>query len=570
MRPATSSRLGHFDPSRGARRRWSLIVSLVALLAAAPVAVITWSLLTPSVEIWRHLWATRLPEMLLSTVALLAMVIVGTLILGGGLAWLVSGYEFPGRKALTWMLVLPLAMPGYILGFVFMSTFGFTGPVQGALRSMFGPDVTVPEIRSLWGAALVFSLCLYPYVYLLARAAIREQATPGYEVARSLGYSHLRAARKVILPLARPSLIAGLTLVTLETLTDFATVIYFNVQTVSVGVYRVWKGMFDRDAASELASLVLLFALALLLLERTLRGRARYEQQGGGTRQLPSRKLYGPRALAATGVCLLVLTLAFAAPVAQLAGWTISQFVRGTETVDSRFFRYLSNSAMLALSAAVLVALVAIAVTNARRFNGTRYVRSMSQMATAGYALPGPVIAIGVLLVLAGMDRALSTLGIAFPGLLVTGSLVGVIYAYVVRFMALGVNGIDASLQKVPQELTLTARTLGAKPGRVMRQIHLPLTKAGVAVALLLVGIDALKELPMVLLLRPFGFDTLPVWVWQMASESRWESAALPSLTIIVASLIPVALLTRSFRGSEAEAALLPVAGKRTLEGART
>ncbi len=546
------------------------MVSLVALLAAAPVAVIAWSLLTPSVEIWRHLWATRLPEMLLSTVALLAMVIVGTLILGGGLAWLVSGYEFPGRKALTWMLVLPLAMPGYILGFVFMSTFGFTGPVQGALRSMFGPDVTVPEIRSLWGAALVFSLCLYPYVYLLARAAIREQAPPGYEVARSLGCSHFRAARKVILPMARPSLMAGLTLVTLETLTDFATVIYFNVQTVSVGVYRVWKGMFDRDAASELASLVLLFALALLLLERTLRGPARYDQQGGGTRQLPFRKLYGPRALAATGACVLVLTVAFAAPVAQLAGWTIGQFVRGTETVDSRFFRYLSNSAMLALSAAVLVALVAIAVTNARRFNGTRYVRSISQMATAGYALPGPVIAIGVLLVLGGVDRALNTLGISVPGLLVTGSLAGVIYAYVVRFMALGVNGIDASLQKVPQELTLTARTLGAKPGRVMRRIHLPLTKSGVAVALLLVGIDALKELPMVLLLRPFGFDTLPVWVWQLASESRWESAALPSLTIIAASLIPVALLTRSFRGFEAEAALLPVAAKRTLEGART
>ncbi len=539
------------------------------MLAIAPVAVIAWSLLTPSVEVWRHLWQTRLPDMLVSTLGLLVLVILGTLVLGGGLAWLVSGYDFPGRKALAWMLVLPLAMPGYILGFVFMSTFGFTGPIQGGLRSLFGPDVPVPEIRSVWGAALVFSLSLYPYVYLLARAAMREQATASYEVARSLGYSHLKAARKVIFPLARPSLIAGLTLVTLETLTDFATVIYFNVQTVSVGVYRVWKGMFDRDAASELASLVLMFALALLLIERTMRGRARYTQQGGGSRQLPSKKLYGARGWAATGACIGVLTLAFFAPVLQLAWWAAGQLAGGKGAGDSNFLSYLTNSAVLAIGAAGLVAVVAIGVTNARRFSGTRYVKSMSQMSTAGYALPGPVIAIGVLLVLAGVDRGLEAMGISIPGLLVTGSLAGVVYAYVVRFMALGVNGIDASLQKVPEELTLTARSLGATPARVMRKIHLPLTKTGVAVALLLVGIDALKELPMVLLLRPFGFDTLPVWVWQLAAESRWESAALPSLTIIAASLVPVALLTRSLRGSDSGVELLPDSGKGTKELAR-
>jgi iron(III) transport system permease protein len=543
------------------------VVGAIALLVAAPVAVIAFSLVTPSIDIWKHLWATRLPEMLVSTIGLLALVVLGTLVLGGGLAWLVSGYDFPGRKALAWMLVLPLAIPGYILGFVFMSTFGFTGPIQGGLRALFGADVPVPEIRSLWGAALVFSLCLYPYVYLLARAAMREQATASYEVARSLGYSHLKAAWKVIFPLARPSLVAGLTLVTLETLTDFATVIYFNVQTVSVGVYRVWKGMFDREAASELASLVLLFALLALVLERVLRGRARYEQQGGGSRQLPSKKLYGARGWAATATGFGVLTVAFFAPVAQLIAWAVAETLRG-EPVDSRFFAYVSNSALLAVSAAVLVGVVAVAVTNARRFAGSRYVRSMSHVTTAGYALPGPVIAIGVLLVLAGVDRGLNAVGIDVPGLLVTGSLAGVVYAYVVRFLALGVNGIDASLQKVPVELTLTARSLGARPARVMRQVHLPLTRTGVAVALLLVGIDALKELPMVLLLRPFGFDTVPVWVWQLAAESRWESAALPSLTIIAASLVPVVLLTRSLRGSPTDAALLPASGTRVLEKA--
>lgn len=526
-------------------------MALIALLCLAPAVVIGWSLLTPTGDVWSHLWSTVLPGMLATTVALLALVFLGTLVLGGGMAWLVSGYDFPGRRVFTWMLVLPLAIPGYILGFVFMSVFGFTGPVQGGLRNLFGPGVPVPEIRSVWGAALVLSLTLFPYVYLLGRAAIREQATSGYEVARSLGYSHLSAARRVVLPMARPSLVAGLTLVMLETLTDFATVIYFNVQTVSVGVFRVWKGMFDREAASELASLVLLFALVVLTLERALRGRARYEQQSSSPRILPAKTLYGGRGWAATATCSTLLAVSFFAPVGQLMWWAAT---RGG--FDRAYLSYLANSVTLAVLAAGLVALAATGVANARRFRPTRPVRVMSQLTIVGYALPGPVIAIGVLLVLAALDRALTALGFQIPGLLITGSIAGVVYAYAVRFMALGVNGIDASLQKVPLELTLSARSLGARPGRVLRKVHVPMTRTGIAVALLLVGIDALKELPMVLLLRPFGFDTLPVSIWQLASQSRWENAALGSLTIIAASLLPVALLTRSMRRTEQPADL--------------
>ncbi|MEX2587215.1 MAG: iron ABC transporter permease [Actinomycetota bacterium] len=531
---------------RRTERTWTALVAVIALICLAPAVVIGWSLVNPTAEVWSHLWSTVLPGMLWSTAALLVLVFVGSAVLGGGLAWLVSGYDFPGRKTFSWMLVLPLAIPAYILGFVFMSVFGFTGPIQGTLRDLFGADVPVPEIRSIWGAALVLSLSLFPYVYLLGRAAIREQATAGYEVARSLGYSHFNAARRVVLPMARPSLVAGLTLVMLETLTDFATVIYFNVQTVSVGVYRVWKGMFDRQAASELASLVLLFALVVLALERAMRGRARYEQHSGSRRALPTKTLYGARAWGATAVCTGVLTLAFFAPVGQLLYWAAT---RGG--FDSSYFSYLSNSVVLALMAAGVVAVAATGVANARRFSPTRPVRAMSQLTVVGYALPGPVIAIGVLLVLAALDRLLDSVGIQVPGLLITGSIAGVVYAYAVRFMALGVNGIDSSLQKVPMELTLSARSLGAKPLRVMRRVHLPMTRTGIAVALLLVGIDALKELPMVLLLRPFGFDTLPVWIWQLASQSRWEDAALGSVTIIAASLVPVALLTRSLRTTE-------------------
>ncbi|MDX1621133.1 MAG: iron ABC transporter permease [Nitriliruptorales bacterium] len=534
-------------------RSWTVVVVAVAALVVLPVAVVSVSLLTPSTEIWSHLWATRLPTMLFDTAGLLVLVAVGTLLLGGGLAWLTAAYEFPGRRVLSWLLVLPLAMPAYVLGFVFLSVFGFTGPIQGGLRSLFGAGVWVPEVRSLWGAAVVLSLTLYPYVYLLARSALREQAALSYDVARTLGHGPLRAARRVVLPLARPSLAAGAMLVMMEVLTDFATVQYFNVQTVSVGVFRVWKGMFDRDAASELAALVLLFALMVLAVERLLRGRRRYDQPGGNTPGVSRIRLHGRRGWAATTACVLVLGVAFVAPVAQLLAWTGADTVLGTG-FDARYLGYLGNSSFLAAIAAVVAVTLAAVVANGTRFSTDRSTRIGARLSTVGYAVPGPVVAIGVLLVLAAVDRGFEMLGIAAPGLLVTGSIVGLVYAYAVRFLALGVHSVDASLEKVPADLTASARTLGARPRKVMWRVHLPLTRSGLAVALLLVAVEALKELPIVLLLRPFGFDTLSVWVWQLASDSRWEAAALPALTIIAVSLIPVALLFRRLVGEEAEA----------------
>lgn len=533
-------------------RSWTLVVVAVATLVVLPVAVVAISVLDPATDVWSHLWSTRLPEMLGDTAGLLALVGVGTLVLGAGLAWLTSAYEFPGSKVLGWLLVLPLAMPAYVLGFVFLSVFGFTGPIQGGLRSLFGSGLALPEVRSMWGAALVLSLTLYPYVYLLARAALREQAAVSYEAARTLGHGPLAAARRVVLPMARPSLAAGSTLVMMEVLTDFATVQYFNVQTVSVGVYRVWKGMFDRDAASELAALVLVFAVAVLIVERLLRGRRRYDQPGGHNPGVARTRLVGRRAWAATGVCMLVLTVAFVAPVGQLLMWVGSDTVLGNGSgVDLRYVSYLGNSSVLAgISAAVAVAVAAV-VANGARFAGTRWAASGARLSTVGYAIPGPVIAIGVLLVLASVDRGLEAMGLPVPGLLLTGSLVGLVYAYAARFLALGVNSVDASLEKVPRELTDSARTLGAHPRRVLWRIHMPLTRSGLAVALLLVGVEALKELPIVLLLRPFGFETLSVWVWQLASDSRWEAAALPALTIIAAALVPVVLLFRRLVGED-------------------
>lgn len=542
--------MAHLSDRTGSRR-WTWLIAGVAFVVMVPVISVATSVLSPSTDVWRHLWETRLPGMIGTTLALLALVGLGTLVIGGGAAWLISAYRFPGRRWFGWMLVLPLAMPAYVLGFVFLSFFGYTGPVQDGLRTLFGPDVWVPEIRSLPGAATVLILSLYPYVYLMARAGIAEQGTEAYEQARMLGLGPLRAAFRVILPLSRPSLAAGLALVMMETLTDFATVLYFNVETVSVGVFRVWKGMFDREAAGELAALVLLFALAALALERAVRGGARYDQHGGGRATIEPRTLRGGRAIAATAASSGLLLVAFGIPVLQLVGWALSA---GGGALDPRYVRFFGNSALLAGLCALLAVAIAVAVANSARFAGSRMSRGLTQLTTVGYALPGPVVAIGVLLVLAALDRALAAAGFEVPGVVVTGSFAGLVYAYVVRFLAPAVNAVEASLQKVPLELTMTARTLGANPLRVLGRVHVPLSRAGILTAMLLVGIDALKELPIVLLLRPFGFDTLSVWVWQLASESRWTAAALPALTIVAASLIPVGVLVARLAEKPSEA----------------
>jgi iron(III) transport system permease protein len=534
------------------RRGWTAIVIAVAALALIPVLAVVIESLPPTVPVWTQLWSTVLPDMLLSTFALMLGVAAGTLLLGAGLAWLVSAYRFPGSAVFGWLLVLPLAMPGYILGFVFLAILDYPGPVQTGLRGVFGQGAWFPEVRSIPGAVVVLSLTLFPYVYLLARAALREQAPATYEAARTLGAGHARAAVRVVLPLARPSLAAGLALVMMETLTDFATVSYFGVQTVSVGVYQVWKGQFDRESATELAGLVLIVALLVIAGERALRGRARYHQSGGPGRGLPRIRLTGPRAWAATGACAAVLAAGFAAPVAQLLWWTASS---GAFSLDGRYLGYLSNSLTVGLTAAFSCAAAGFLVAHGVRMAGGRLTGTAAQLTSVGYAIPGVVVAIGVLIAFAWLDDALEALGVpGGTGLLATGSVLGIVCAYFVRFLALGYQSVDASFAKVSPAMTDSALSLGASPARVMAGVHLPLVRAGLGTALVLVTIDALKELPIVLLLRPFGFDTLSVWTYQLAAESRWESAALPALSIVAVAAIPVlALVGRGQRDREPE-----------------
>jgi iron(III) transport system permease protein len=473
--------------------------------------------------------------MLVTTGVLLVLVGGGTLLLGTGFAWLTTANEFPGRRVFTWALMLPLAMPAYILGFVFLAVFGFAGPVQTTLRSVFGAGVWFPDVSSTWGVAIVMSLSLYPYVYILARSALREQTPATYEAARMLGDNRMAALRRVVLPLARPSLAAGVVLVMMETLTDFATVQYFNVQTVSVGIYQVWRGMFDRDTAVELAALVLFIALFIIGMERLLRGPARFHQRGAA-RDIERVPLTGWKALGAVAACWIVLGAAIVVPIVQLVYWLFTSPAVVTDM--TRALEYMSNSLGMAMAAAVGCVLFAMLAAGGARFSGSPLVRKAAHLVTIGYAVPGPVVAIGVLVMIGWVVGAAGS----NPAGIVLLSLTGLVYAYIVRFMALGYGSVDASMEKITPSTVDAAHTLGATPSRVMKQIYLPMAGAGAAAGAVLVAIDVLKELPVVLLIRPFGFTTASVWVWELASESRWAAAAIPALLIVVTAMIPIAI----------------------------
>ena len=518
---------------------------VVALLVAAPVTAV----LVDAGRGEAPALPRNLGDMVVTTLLLMGGVGLGTSVLGVGLAWLVTAYAFPMRNLFVWLLVLPLAMPAYILGFVFLSTMNAAGPVQRSVRDLFGTDWAF-SVSTLPGCIVVMSLTLYPYVYLMARSAFAEQAPTTYDAARTLGAGRRRAFFAVLLPLARPSLAAGLVLVMMEVLTDFATVQYFNVQTVSVGVYLVWKGTYDFGSAASLASLVMLFAVAVLAVERLLRGRARFTQRGGRGRGLPRTTLSPARGWAAATVCLLALSGAFGIPVLRLGSWALGRALGDQPSaLGADFLDALVNSAVVAALAAVTCVTLALVMGHALQLGGGRVVRGAAQLTMFGYAVPGPVIAIGTLVLFAWADRALEAVGVpGGTGLLATGSVVGILYAYAVRFLGPAYQAVDAAYAAVPASMTQSALSLGAGPLRLLGRVHAPLVRSGLAVALVLVAIDAIKELPLVLLLRPFGFTTVSVSVYQLAKENLWEQAAFPALVIVALAMVPVFLLFRQVR----------------------
>jgi iron(III) transport system permease protein len=484
-----------------------------------------------------------------NTLLLLAGVGAGTLVIGVSTAWLVTAYRFPGRSVLEWLLVLPMAVPAYVQGFVYMATFDFAGPVQTALRPFFNSMAWFPEIRSGTGAILVMTLVLYPYVYLLAKAGFREQSGVLLEAARVMGHGPTTVFLRVILPLARPSIAAGTALALMEALADFATVRFFNFPTLSDGVIRVWHGMMDLRAASELAGLLAMVALVILLLEHVLRGRTRYFQSGGKAPGIAPVTLPGWRGWLATSVCLLVIAVAFVLPVGQLLSWTLRELPNqpaGTLDVYAQLAR---NSIVLSVLAALFATVTALLLASGIRLTSSRATFMLARLATSGYAMPGAVVAVGIIVPLSAFDHALNNFLAAWRGngvgLVLTGSVVGLVYAYVVRFLSVSFSSIDSSLEKVTPNVTAAARVLGAGPWRLLLRIHFPLVAPGMLAGAILVFVDVMKELPLTMMLRPFGHDTLAVWVWQMAAESVWGGASLPALVIVMAGLVPVFFLMR-------------------------
>jgi iron(III) transport system permease protein len=411
-----------------------LLPLIVAGLVVLPILNLLSTLLSPSFEMWQRLWETILPRMLGNTLLLLGGVGALTLIIGTGMAWLVTAYQFPLRALFERALLLPLAVPSFVMGFVYMATFDFAGPVQTTLRAWFGQSFRPPDIRSGWGAILVMSLVLYPYVYLLARAAFREQAAATYEAARVMGYTRMQTFFRLIVPLARPSLVAGMALAMMEAMTDFATVRFFNFPTVSEGIVRLWEGRMDRAGAIELSLLLLGVALCLILLERTLRGKARYYQSGGASRRPQRVPLRGAAAGLAIGVNVALLGAAFVLPVGQLIAWSLSYVQNSLGGWRAVFWQYALNTFGLAALAASITVFLALLIANGVRLRSGRTARIVARLATLGYALPGAVIAAGVLLTLAPIDRAINAfaqqMNLSAPGLILTGTIIGLMYAY--------------------------------------------------------------------------------------------------------------------------------------------
>lgn len=530
--------------------RWRWAVLLPALLLALPVIIIFASWLEPQTEIWRHLRQTVLADYVLNSLLLAGGAGLGALLIGTGTAWLISQYQFIGRRYLQWLLLLPLAMPAYIIAYTYTGMLDFAGPLQTQLRNWFGwsyGDYWFPEIRSLGGAILMLALVLYPYVYMLARNAFAEQSASLLEASRTLGMTPRQHFWKVALPLARPAILTGMALAMMEAFADYGTVQYFGVPTFTTGIFRTWFGMGSAQAAAQLAALLTSFVLFLLLLEKWSRRKVRYYHQGQKHSAAALRKVGPMRQLSLLLLCLLPVLLGFILPAWRLLSWALDNWQR---TLNNSFWQLVWNSFSLAAMAAVLSVVLALLFAYAKRLRRDPIVRLPVQLAALGYAVPGTVIAIGVMVLLGWFDRRVDLLaehwfGIR-TGLLLSGTLFALLLAYSVRFLAVSLHGIEAGLERIKPNMDNAARSMGLSPLQVLRRVHVPLLSGSVLTALLLVFVDVLKELPATLILRPFNFNTLAVRAHELASDERLADAALPALAIVLVGLLPVIILARS------------------------
>ena len=527
----------------------SVFAVVIAAFISLPVIVILSYLVQTDGVLWQHLFETVLNDYLINSLLLLLGVGAGVLLLGVPTAWLTSMCSFPGRRWMSWALLLPLAVPAYIIAYTYAGLLDFAGPVQTWIRDLTGlsyGDYWFFEIRSLGGAVVMMSLVLYPYVYLMARAAFLEQSVSSLEVGCSLGYSRWRAMWSLALPMARPAIIAGLSLALMETLADYGTVQYYGVSTFTTGIFRTFYGYGDTAAASQLAASLLAFVILLVMLERYSRRRARYHSQAESRARADLIPLKGSQAAIAIVICLTPLLLGFVIPATQLLLWAVFE----AEPLGWEFVNLAWNSFSLAFLAAIIAVILAIILAYAKRTKPIKPVRTVIAMAGLGYALPGTIIAIGVLIPLAWADHRLinlfESLGWDSPGLVFSGSLIALLFAYTVRFLAIALGSVQSGLEKIKPTLDHAGKSMGHNSLAILRQIHVPLMRSSILTGVLIVFVDVLKELPATLILRPFNFDTMAVRAYELASDERLVDAAPASIMIVLVGLIPVLMLHAS------------------------
>jgi iron(III) transport system permease protein len=528
---------------------WTLLVMAIALIIALPILFVFSSVFTKSGAVWKHLAATVLPSYILNSCWLMLLVGIGVCLIGVGTAWLVTMCRFWGSRWLQWGLLLPLAAPAYLLAYTYTEMLDYFGPVQVALRNLFGwtgvEDYWFPEIRSLGGAAVMLLLVLYPYVYLLARVAFLEQSVCTMEASRSLGCNPWRSFFTVALPLARPAIMAGLALALMETLNDLGTVEYFGVNTFTTGIYRTWLGMGERSAAAQLAAFLMIFVLILIVLERRSRSAAQYYERSSSIKKIVPFQLNLGHSFGALIACLLPVIFGFIIPGGYLLQLTLNNL---DSAFDGDFRDLAQHSFLLASITAIAAMVISLFMAYGQRLEPNWLMKTAVRISAMGYAIPGSVIAVGVLIPVAGLDNLIdSWMRSAFnisTGLLLSGTIFSLIFAYLVRFLAVGFGSVESSLNKIAPSLDDASRSLGYGSTSTLWKIHTPLMSGGLLTSAMLVFVDVMKELPATLVIRPFNFDTLGIRVYQYASDERLAEAAAPALAIVLVGIIPVIFLS--------------------------
>ena len=534
---------------------WSIGTFIIASIIVIPIASIIYLGFMPAEGIWTHLSETVLPLYIYTTILLMLGVGLGTLLIGVGTAWLVSMCQFPGKQIFEWALLLPMAMPAYVIAYLYTDIFEFAGPVQGLMRDLFGwqskRDYYFPEIRSLGGAISMMTLVLYPYVYLLSRAAFLEQSISVIEASRGLGRGPFQSFFLVSLPLARPAIIVGITLVLMETLNDFGTVDFFAVSTFTLGIYDVWLNMNNIAGAAQLAAVLLVFVMILILAERFARRKKRFHQMVTKYDVRAEYLLEGKVKIIAMVTCFLPVFLGFLVPAIILIRYS---FIHYETSLSADFLSLALNSLMLSSLAAIIAILMGVFMAYGVRLRKERLLKIMTGLACMGYAVPGSVLAVGIMFTLGTFDNGVDgfmrdTFNIS-TGLIFSGTIAAVTFGYLVRFLALSFGTIESSLEKITPNMDGASRSLGCGAFTTLQKVHIPLIRASILTASMMIFVDCMKELPMTVILRPFNFQTLATFVHQYATDEQLGEASLAALSIVGFGILPVIVLSLAIKNS--------------------